>query len=370
MSNTEPSFIKNFIRFLIENIKIVLIVQIVSIILSLIYVLNLDPWYRSTAKVVIQSDSRGGLLSSLSGALPAGLIGGGGQEDAERYISYINTRRLLDSLDTNFNLTEVYESEYRNDLYSEIKEHLHYTNEENGTFTISFDYQNEPQKASQIANFIYDKLYEFAQEVKTNQATNYREYIGNYYDENKKDLKLARREFASFQDSTGLYNLGTQLNILLEGISRLEAEKINTEIQLNFLKNIDNNSPNVKSLQIKQKEIQKQINKIKKSNTFSNVALDSLPDLAIKYSEKYNRIKINEKVSEFLRIQYEEALLEEQKKTINLYLLDPATPSDKKVKPKRSTIMILTFFFTFITVIFSLKARDYYVNNKEYFVSS
>ncbi len=342
----------SLIRTIIRNWKFLLIIHVIVGVIAVIILLLMEPWYRSTATVVIQTPQQGGILASIANSLPIGL-NLNNQNNAQYYIAFINTRRMLDSVNNKFHMQQVYGYEYKDQVYDALRNNLHTIDQENGTFSISFDYENDPKKAAEIVNYVYNVLYDLVLEVNRTQASDYRSYIGNYYKETMEKLDNSRHQLAAFQKQTGLYSLQDQLPVLINTIATLEAQKMQYQIQMNYLKRIkQNDGLSLGAIQTQINSINSQINELKHSNRYSNVAMDTLPNLAIRYYELYQGVAVGEKVTEFLRLQYEQALLDQQKKSANIYLLDPAKPADRKFKPKRSAdlklVLALTYIFSVI----------------------
>lgn len=358
----------SLLRLIVKNWKFLAIVHTVIGVITVIILLLLNPWYRSTATVVIQNNDQGGILSSISNSLPISLgLNIGNQKNAQYYLAFANTQRMLDSVNNKFDMQKVYGLEYKDQVYKAIQGNLHEVDQDNGTFSISFDYKNDPKKAAEIVNYIYKVLYQMALEVSRAQATDYRSYIENYYKETSTQLDSTRHRFANFQKRTGLYSMEDQLPVFIKSIADLESQKMQYEIQLDYLKRIKQNSTvNLNAIKTQINSINSQVRDLKRNNRYSNVALDTLPNLAIPYFEMYQKIMVGEKVTQFLRLQYEQALLDEQKTSANIYLLDPAKPADRKFKPKRMAILVLVMCFTFILSIIYLKGREYYSENRSY----
>lgn len=365
-----PGALLSLARLVVQNWKILLTIQIAVGVIMVIILLLLKPWYRSTATVVIQNTQQGGILSALSNSLPIGIDLLGNQNDAQHYLAFINTQRMLDSVNNKFDMQKVYGLKYIDQVYKAISNNLHTVDNNNGTFSISFDYKNNPRRAAEIVNYIYKVLYEIALEVNRAQALDYSTYIANYYRETSTKLDSTRHRFAHFQKNTGLYDLQDQLPVFINSIANLESQKMQYEIQLDYLKRVKQNSTvNLNAIKTQIKSIDSQISDLKRNNRYSNVALDTLPNLAIPYLEMSQKIMTGEKVVAYLRLQYEQALLDEQKKSADIYLLDPAKPADRKFKPKRSSILILVMSLVFVLSIIYLKGTDYYHENRSYILN-
>lgn len=110
-----------------------------------------------------------------------------------------------------------------------------------------------------------------------------------------------------------------------------------------------------------------EIDLLRKSQELPLIGLDELPEKAAEFIQLTRDIFIGEKVTEFIRLQYEESLIDEQKVTSNLYLLDPAQVPEKRFKPQRTRTLIIVMFFTVLISLIYLRLEHFYYTNKSEF---
>jgi tyrosine-protein kinase Etk/Wzc len=110
-------------------------------------------------------------------------------------------------------------------------------------------------------------------------------------------------------------------------------------------------------LQARITELQKQLARIEsgsndKDNDDFYIPFSELPDLGMQLARLTREFKIQESVFELLTSQYELAKIEEAKDVNTIQVLDGAVPPDKKAKPKRKIMVILTTFVAFFFSVF------------------
>jgi tyrosine-protein kinase Etk/Wzc len=110
-------------------------------------------------------------------------------------------------------------------------------------------------------------------------------------------------------------------------------------------------------LQARITELQKQLARIEsgsndKDNDDFYIPFSELPDLGMQLARLTREFKIQESVFELLTSQYELAKIEEAKDVNTIQVLDRAVPPDKRSKPKRKIMVILSTFVAFFFSVF------------------
>jgi capsule polysaccharide export protein KpsE/RkpR len=193
----------------------------------------------------------------------------------------------------------------------------------------------------------------------TESARNNRQFIEDRLTIIKKDLSNCEIELNVFQKKYSLVDIESQTKATIEALAAVEAQFIDTKQKLQTAKSIYNyNNPEIKQLELEVKTIQQQItdfSKKKISEVF--IPLDTAPDLGLEFVKLKRNLLVQEKIYEFAVQQYEAAKLEEAKQTPNLLVLDSARIPDKRFKPKRTYLLIISlalnsaFCFSLILLI-------------------
>ncbi|MDZ7808715.1 MAG: Wzz/FepE/Etk N-terminal domain-containing protein [Gracilimonas sp.] len=358
-SKTSQSSLMFFLKLLISNWKTLIGIYVGVGLLTVIILLLLPKWYKSEATVVILEENQSAISSMLNQFSAFGL-GGFGENNVATYIEYAHTKKMYDRLIKEFDLDKVYETEFVEDTYEAIFENLDVTDNENKTFNISYLYKEDQEKAADIVQFIFKELDQIALEVDRAEASNFRQYVENYYSEITSKLKSDEDSLARFQVETGILDLGKQTEVAIESIAELEKQKISLEIEKNYVKNVFEDNNRINEIDNRISAIRSKITDLQKNSTEVLVAIDSLPKQGADFLRLKRDILIGEKVSEFLRLQYEQALLDEQKINSNLYLVDPPSVPEKKYKPQRTRILFIVMFFTVLLSLIYIRAKVFY----------
>ncbi|MEX0721068.1 MAG: hypothetical protein WD059_10400 [Balneolaceae bacterium] len=353
-----------FLRLVISNWKFLLATYLTVGIVTVTILMLIPKHYKSEATIVIMEESTSSLTGVLSEFSSLGLgFGTGGQ--IETYIGYLHTKKMYDRLIEEFNLFEEYEATYREDVYEIIFANLGATDNENKTFSISYTYEEDPEKAAEIVSFLYKELDKIALEVDKAQASNFRTYVENYYQDVRSSLRKNEDSLSRFQARTGLFDLETQVEVTISSLAELEKRKIGLEIEQNYMDQAFQSSSRSREIDNQVSAISNKINSLKKNQSLTLLALDEVPIEGVNFLRLQRDILVGEKVAEFLRLQYEQALLDEQKINSNLYLVDPPKVAQKKFKPQRTKILFIAMFFTITLSLILIRVKEYYRANRK-----
>ncbi|NQT63415.1 MAG: hypothetical protein HQ556_10695 [Candidatus Marinimicrobia bacterium] len=353
-----------------KNLKSLVYFNSAVAVLAIVYLLTLDQTFQSTAIVSVQEESGGaGLASMISEVMPFSLGFGGGSE-VQKYMGILELQRVLDVVIEKYKLQEIYDKKTMEETYRATRENLAVYDREDGTFSISFMYDNEPQIAKEIVETFYQELQKITLELNQDAASKYRTYIEEAHEKAATELVVSETSFSSYQYESGILKLDDQIAATIASISELEMMKVEAQIELEFLnRTLGADYPEIKSKQIEVQIVDAKIKEMKRGNESFILSFENLPENSMDYYRRFRDVTVNTRITEFLALQLEQAKIEEMKNTVNLFLLDPPQVPDRKIKPKRLSILIMILFFSGSLSVLTLQFRDYLRENKELITS-
>lgn len=356
-----------FLKLCWENRKFLIIFNSVVLVLSVIIALIQPVWYKADSTILIQvDDSKALAVSGLLQGLPIPIGGTPYEAKVALIKALFKSRSFMESIIEKFDLHRVYESQYKQDTYLTLQENLYLVDNEDGTFTVYGLYEESPELAAEMVNFAVQKLIELSIEIDRKKATNYRQYLEKSYQRIEEELFKVEDSLKHFQQESGIIQLEDQVRALIEQVSALEAQKIQTEIELDFYRsNFNENYQKIEALQKQIAIINTKINALKTTKEYSNLALNLIPQEGLSYLRLYREVMIRNKVIEFLLPQLEKAKLDEIKNISNLVILDRAVPPERKAKPRRSLIVLASLFFAGLLSLIIVYLRAYYQDHKD-----
>jgi len=360
---SQQSVILRYIEILLTHKKFLIIsVLTIIFIISFLLFFIIKPLFYSSAVVKASAKSSGisGLLSG--GNLPdiGGLeeLSGGGAtaKELSLYTQILLSRRCVEETIIKFNLMEVYDEKYMQNAVKIFRENVMDITKDtkSGTLEIGI-FDPSPERARDIANFLVEQLNKINIEMNVLNAKTNREFIEERYNIVKKDLASAEDSLKMYQDIYGIAP-----DIVVKAVTQseitLEAEIKSEEVKLELLKKIlTPDQSEVKGQEDKITLLKKQLFDIQNSTDgTSKLQLKGTPDLVLNYLRLTRNVEIQNKILTYLVPIFEQAKIEEKKEMPSVIILDQPNVPELKKKPKRMTVIFLSFLISVVIISFSL----------------
>ncbi len=352
--------------FLEHKKKIFLTSIIVGIIVSIVVFFILDPIFLSSATVKTISKSSG--LSGLIGAegIPdigdlSNLGGSSAVKELALYENILTSRRCVEEAIVKFNIIEEENFKYMFDAVKYFRENVMTLTKDKvaGTMEIGA-YDKDPVKAKDMADFLVFQLNKINTELNVQNARNNREFIEGRYDLVRKDLQKTEDTLKQFQDIYGIAP-DLQVQAAVKAEIEIESEIKSEEVKLEILQKIlSPGQEEIKLQEEKIKALQNQLSDIQNNSNLDNVlTLKGKPNIILNYLRLKREVEIQTKILSTIIPLLEQSKIEEKRETPSVLILDPPVVPDKKVKPKRLTIVLiflaLTFCLSFLYFIAKFK---------------
>lgn len=370
-TNSTSTFrVIDFFDVFFEKKKLILTITLLAgLLTAFIVFFIMDPVFLSTGTVKTTAKS-GGLGSLLGGGIPdLGDIGnitgelGSGTKELALYENILTSRRCVEETITKFDLNREWEFKYNTDAVKHFRQNIMEITKDKmaGTMEIGI-FDTDPQRAKDIVDFLIYQLNKINTELNIQNAKNNREFIQQRYDLVKKDLKKAEDSMKIFQDINGIAP-DLVVKAVAESEIKLEIEIKSEEIKLDLLRKIlSPDQAEIKTQEQKIISLKNQLSDIKNNQSGnSSLTLKGAPEVVLNYFRLQRDIEIQNKILAFIIPLYEQSKIEEKKETPSLLVLDNPNIPDKKVKPKRLTLTIIS---SFIALILSLL---FFVFKKKWF---
>lgn len=347
----KPNTLK-YVTILYAWRKFILFNTISVLLFSIIISLLLPNWYKATTTLL--SPKQPDLLSNLSatssvlkGISGLSKLGGLGQKsNAYNFFAILKSRTTMEKVVKKFDLITVYDTPDRSleKTIKELSENTRFEDGEDDNIIIEV-FDKDPDRAAEMSNYFLEVLNEVNTKIGTLEARNNREFMGRRLQEANQMLFQAEEELKKYQEKSGLIITPEQTSGI-DAVASLYAMKSKKELEYSILKqsvSTDNNT--LQQLHIELNELQKKVS--------------TIPQTGISSLRLYREVAIQQKIVEFLVPLYEQSRIEEQKDTPVLLVLDKAVRPERKTKPQRSLIVLIS---TFIMLAFSV-AMSFFMHN-------
>lgn len=297
--------------------------------------LLLTPIYTAKTTIVSpqqQQNAAAAALSSL-GAL-SGLSGMSGalKNPSDQYISIMESVTLRDRMVDRFKLMEQYKADFRVDARRQLESAVRISaGKSDNLISIEVD-DPSPQRAADIANAYVEELRRLTNTLALTEAQQRRLTFEQQLGKTRDALKVAQINLQKTGYTAGA--LKSEPKSAAEAYARTKAEIASGEVRLQSMrKTLTENAP----------EIQQQLAAL--SSLRGQLAQFEQPmDLSGSqdYVSAYREFKYQEALFEIYAKQFELAKMDEAREGILIQVLDPATPPERRSKPKRMAVAATT----------------------------
>ena len=280
-----------------------------------------------------QQSAAASALASLGGL--AALAGGGGiKTPADQYVALMQSVTVEDRLIDQFKLLEVYDKKLRVEARTELETRVRIAvGKKDGLITVEVD-DHDPERAAAIANRHVDELRRMTSLLAVTEAQQRRVFFERELAQTRDRLTLAQQALQASGFNAGALN--AEPKAAAEAYARLRAEVTTAEVRLQTLRGTRAEQAT---------EVQQQLAtlgalraELARSEQATHAA--GGPD----YIGTYREFKYQEALFDLFARQYELARVDESREGALVQVVDPATPPERKSKPKRSLIAAGTAF--------------------------
>ena len=274
-----------------------------------------------------------GALGALGG-LAAGAAGL--KSPAEQYVALMQSVTVSDRLIDQFKLMSAYDTAFRVDARKELAENVRISvGKKGGLITVEVD-DKIPQRPADIANRYVEELRRVTSTLAVTEAQQRRVFFEQQLKEGRERLVQAQLKLQASGFNPGA--LKAEPKAAAEAYARLKAEATAAEVRLQGLRgSLADSTPEVRQQQSILSALREQLARMAQATETSDG-----PD----YIGKFREFKYQETLFELYARQFELAKVDESREGALIQVVDPATPPEKKSKPKRGSLAISIAFAT------------------------
>ncbi len=340
--------------------KLFIVNFLIVVAVAVVMVLVLPVWYTSYSVILPPSGGSGGIPSFLPSNLKGVAADFGLDVPTDQiYQSILNSRSLKENIIERFDLRNVYEMSDK--VYDELvietfASHYEVETRKDEAIRITIEDQS-PKRSAEMADACVEELDKLYRKITSETARNNRLFIGKRLGQATDSLSILQDSLMRFQESTNAVSLSDQMFATINAAADMKARQIAGEIQLDVLKSsYGSEHPKVSQLERTTFELGKRYEKIlsgSEGDLF--LGLQDMPQISRKYAEFVRRVRVKQTLLEFIYPQYESSLIQEQRETANVQILDRARVPERKTRPPRRIIVMIagaaSILFTLVLVL-------------------
>jgi uncharacterized protein involved in exopolysaccharide biosynthesis len=334
----------------------------VAVVVSLL----LPVYYRAETRILPPQDKAGNLASQLMGQA-GGLIalaGGaaGVKSPGELYVEMLKSRTVLDRMVDRFDLMKLYKKKYRQDARKNLLKLLTVREERKSGVIVLTVEDRDPKRAAEMANTFVEEMKSLAGGLAISEAGQRRMFFEEQIRHTKESLARTEEEMKGFQQRTGAFQIDAQAKAIIEGIANLRARIAVKEVEAKVLRSYATaQNPDLQRVEEEIRALRAELEKIEagKGRGFDPLmSSERVPAMGTEYLRKLRQLKYNETLYELLVKQYELAKLDEARDAVVIQVMDRAVPPERKSRPKRALIVLMTMATGFTLMLFIILLRE------------
>ena len=360
-------------RVLVKRKLLIGIIVGAAFVVSIIYSLTLPPIYASTASIFPpqQEGSMSGIASQLSGGLGA-LAGGflGVSAPVDQWMAILKSETIKDAIIKRFDLIKVFNVNTMDDARNAISGMIKVSRANEGIISITVE-DKDPQRAATLANAIVEELDRINKGIVTTSGRRMRVFVEERLKGAKSELRTSEETIKGFQERNRAIKLDDQSRAVIEAMGTVKGQLMAKEVELQTLLSYATpNNPQAEILSTQVKELRERLRELEEGKTNPDnpsqknifIPTTMIPDLSLQYARLLRDAKVQQTLYELLTQQYEIARIQEAKDTATVQVLDDAKVPERKVKPKKRQIIMLTtitaaFFGVFVAFFMEYISR-------------
>ncbi|NLI74806.1 MAG: hypothetical protein GX442_00025 [Candidatus Riflebacteria bacterium] len=337
-------------KVLLRRWRLVIVMPVVVAVLAAVISLLMPNYYKAQSTIFVHSKGGGGMSSLLSSLPLGGMLGGLGMGggSAEYLMAHLKSRTITTQIINRFGLatsTLVLGDPLPDDLKFDdvlkaVENMVTVSKDKDGLITVAVE-----TKSASFSAEVAETYLAFLETFAKGPAREKRVFVENQLAKVKGELELAELAFKAFQDKNKLVALDEQAKALIENLVKLESAKVESSIALKMQESLlksSGNVPELVKLEAQKVSEEARLAGLEKAIASVTARLDGVPQLTLEYTHLMRDLKVKEKVFGVLTEQHELAKISEAEEGSQFEIIDHARPPERKSKPKRSLIVILS----------------------------
>jgi len=311
----------------------------------------IPPTFTAATTFLPPQQHQGGVASVLSQLGPlAGLAGAaaGVRTPADQYVALMHSVTVSDRIIDQFKLMQEYDEEFRVEARKELAKNVRISvGKKDGLITVEVD-DKSPQRAAAMANQYVSELRRMTSTIAVSEAQQRRVFFEHQLQQAKERLTAAQEALRASGFDAGA--IKAEPKAAAEGYARLRAEVTAAEVRLQAMRgSLADDTPEVRQQQAMLSALRGQLARLEQSSD-----VNAGPD----YVGKYREFKYQETLFELFARQYELARVDESREGALIQVVDVAQPPERKSKPKRGLIAVITTLAAAAVLLAGLLIRE------------
>jgi len=346
---------------LAKHKKLILGLPLVAAIIAVIVTLLMPNIYTGVTRILPPQQSQStaaAMLIQLGGLADIAGQSLGIKNPNDLYVGMLKSRTVADTLIDRFGLKKVYDENTYHYARMELEKRTMVASGRDGIIKVEVE-DKDPKRAAAIANGYVEELYKLTQTLAVTEASQRRLFFERQLDQTRKNLASAEAAARQGLEKGGLVVVDAQGRGMIETTARLRAQIAVKEIQIGAMRAFaTGQNPDLRQAQHELDAMKQELAKMEGTSSGRDTADSASKADGMENLRLLRDVKYFETIFELLAKQYEIARIDEARDASLIQVLDKAVEPERKSKPKRALIVILSALVAgFITVSWAFVAE-------------
>ena len=341
----------DLLQTIVDNLRLLVLGPLAVGVLTLGITFLIPPTYTAKTQFLPpqqQQSSASALLQSLGAMGGLASAATGLKNPADQFIGFLKSTSIQDGLVERFKLQERYDEKFKQDARKELQDNTKISAGKDGIISIEFD-DHDRQFAADVANGYVDELRKLMGRLSLTESQLRRAFFEKKLAETKDALAQADQELRA----TGINasTLKSSPTPAVEVVARVRAGIVAQEVKIAAMRGyMTEAAPEVKQAMVELSALRAQLASAEKAE----------PQEAgqSNYVERYRNYKYQETLFELFAKQYELARVDEGREGAVVQVVDAAQPPEKKAKPKKALIAVMSTLVAGFALLLFVFARQ------------
>lgn len=349
----------DLLQVVVENLRLLVLAPLALGLLALGISFYIPPTFTAVTRFMppLQQQSSTAMMLQSLGAL-GGLAGAaaGLKNPNDQFVAFLRSETIGNTLLDRFKLVERYESEFNVDARKELANASTISAGKDGLISVEVD-DKDPAFAAELANAYVEELGKLMSRLAVTEAQQRRVFFEAQLTQTRDNLVKA--ELALKASGVNSSALKSNPEVAVRAVAELQAQIAAQEIKLGSLRGyLADTAPDFKQAQTELAALRAQLSKAERSS--STPATGANAD----YVARYRDFKYYETLFELFAKQFELAKVDEAREGAVIQVVDIAYPPERKSKPRKALIAILTTVGTGILLLLYVFIRQSVRNSR------
>lgn len=330
----------DLLQTIVDNLRLLVLGPLAAGVAALGISFAIKPTFTAEMSFLPPQQQQGMAASMLASLGALGGIAGaaaGLKNPADQYVAFLKSNSIKNALIDRFKLMDRYEATYRQDARKRLEGVVKIAAGKDGLIKVEVD-DHDPQVAADLANAYVDELRKLLGRLAVTEAQQRRQFFEKQLEQAKN--KLTQAELALRETGVNAAVLKSNPASAVAAVASLQAQVTAQEVKVGAMRGyLAETAPEFKQALTELANLRAQLAKQSQQDK-TDVAGQG------DYVSAYREFKYQETLFELFAKQFEVAKADEAREGATIQVVDVAQPPERKSKPKKALVAILTTLVT------------------------